>query len=225
MNSMADNMSDEETEDYLAPRLERFQGMLESSLRTVNAIRDELQRSKSESRRDETRDLFHGLRLQLATFQLELGNAIHAAYAQRTKGYAGQVHLKEVIHRLYEWNLALKHNRERTVFVSRLVQVAELRSVGGGLIIDECLKAFKPVRREIEKFKRLRDCTTGHYDDALEQEALISALDWSAVLHLALATIHFVGDLTRILDFIAKAQPIDRTTLLTLRLQDGLPAK
>ena len=120
---------------------------------------------------------FYALTLQMTIFHYEMTLEMSSLLNQKPAGFAAQVAIKDMIHKLFEY--------EGTMRGSHLKKIIELGERRGFTDAQDTVRKIKKdagtVFSSIQKYSRLRNKATGHYDSVIEdQVAAIESIDTDA---------------------------------------------
>ena len=131
---------------------------------------------------------FYELRLQAAIFQYDICFEFCAQWHAEPQGFAQKVALKNLVHKLYEYDVAVAER-----ITKRILTLAEER----GLSVDRDLirserKKWQQEFSQLRQWASLRNQTSAHYGkDIAEQVALIGQLRHDDVISVAKAFLAF----------------------------------
>jgi hypothetical protein len=155
----------------------------QSEERVNNALRDlETPPSRTLARE------FYELRVQAAIFNYDIAFDITSIWRAEPHGFAEKVALKNLVHRLYEYDQLMQKHLMR-----RLMKLARDREIEVDTVL---LKASK--RKWKQQFKRhlswaaVRNKTSGHYGhDLQEQVLLLKSLNSAEVMDVVQAFLSY----------------------------------
>ena len=131
---------------------------------------------------------FYELRLQAAIFNYDVCRAIAGVLHDEPKGFALRLCLRDLVHKLYEYDQALSER-----LVRRVLDLAQTRDIDlkGADIRAERAK-WKEQLSKLQAWSDLRNQTAAHYGESIpEQVRLISSLDQPEVIAVAKAFLSF----------------------------------
>jgi hypothetical protein len=131
---------------------------------------------------------FFELRLQATIFQYDICYEFSAQWHAEPQGFAQKVALKNLVHKLYEYDVAVAERITR-----RILSLAEERglSVDRDLVRSERRKWRKELA-QLRQWSSLRNQASAHYGkDVGEQVTLIARLEHDEVFSVAKAFLAF----------------------------------
>jgi hypothetical protein len=133
---------------------------------------------------------FYQLRLQAAIFQYDICRQIVGLWVFEPKGFGVNLVLKDIVHKLYEYDFALSKR-----LIGRVLGLATAR----GIQLDR--KMFKEERAKwrkefarLQAWSQVRNAAGGHYGaDIRQQFELLQQLEREEVMAVAIAFMNFNG--------------------------------
>ncbi|KVM89425.1 hypothetical protein [Burkholderia stagnalis] len=142
---------------------------------------------------------FRNVGIQIRIFQYETNNELGSIIRNQPEGFAKAVAVKGLIHKVVEFN---KHLNE--VIQPDMLKMAVERDMQFGEEDKRDLRRrWRATFKEIDKWKRLRDKTTGHYDPDLEE--VVSLLETIDVEQVGQVYFEFVEYAKALLDRFREA--------------------
>jgi hypothetical protein len=131
---------------------------------------------------------FYELRLQAAIFNYDVCRTIAGLLRDEPKGFALKVCLRDLVHKLYEYDQSLSER-----LVKRILDLAQVRGVD---LKDADIRAerakWKQHLSKLQSWASLRNQTAAHYGKNIpEQVRLIGSLEREDVLAVARAFLSF----------------------------------
>jgi hypothetical protein len=139
---------------------------------------------------------FYELRVQAAIFNYDVSYDTTALWQAEPSGFAEKLALKNLVHRLYEYDqLMQKH------LVRRLLQLAKERRVEIDTEqLKTCKKKWKEQFKRLQGWSAVRNKATGHYgSDLKEQVSLLQSLQRREVMDVVQAFLSYNIDLLNVL--------------------------
>jgi hypothetical protein len=154
--------------------LEKIEKVVVSSERLLNDSHKHFRESKSE---DELR--FHALKLQIVILQFEVSSEVEQILRRRPSGFAAQVALKDILHKIVEYDRTLRGSH-----IKKILDYAAMRGVSHVQTeIRKISKKWGDALKAIDSFITLRNKSTAHYDSDIEtQISAIEAIDGDAAI-------------------------------------------
>lgn len=171
--------------------LKKIEKIVISSEQLVN---DSYQHFRQSKTKDELQ--FHALKLQITILQFEVAFEIEQIIRRAPKGFAAQIALKDILHKIVEYDRTLRSNH-----IKKILDYAAMRSVSH--VNDEISKISKKWSKElkaIESFITLRNKSTGHYDSDIDaQVSAIEAIDSDDAIDVIISFLSFNHEITGVL--------------------------
>jgi hypothetical protein len=139
---------------------------------------------------------FYELRLQAAIFQYDICYEFSAQWRAEPKGFAHKVALRNLVHKIYEYDIALANR-----ITKRILDLAK----GRGLEIDqERIRSEKKRWRQelalLRRWSNLRNEASAHYGKDIEsQVSLVESLDHDDVVSVTMAFLSFNNFICKVL--------------------------
>jgi hypothetical protein len=131
---------------------------------------------------------FYELRVQAAIFNYDICREVVSLWKHEPNGFALNVALKNIVHKLYEYDKALSGK-----LVNRVLTLARAREVE--IHNDDIRNERKKWRGQLSKLQKwadVRNETSGHYGKNIaKQVALLKQLDRKEVMAVAAAFLAF----------------------------------
>jgi hypothetical protein len=110
--------------------------------------------------------VFHGLKLQIVIFQFEIACEVEQLLRRRPTEFALKVALKDVIHKIFEY--------DRTLTGRHIKTIRDFGETTGTALVGQSIKDlqkyWKPKLKVLSSFVSLRNKATGHYDSDIEAQ-------------------------------------------------------
>lgn len=171
--------------------LEKIERIVISSERLLNDSHKHFRESKSE---DELR--FHALKLQIIILQFEVSSEIEQIVRRRPSGFAAQVALKDVLHKIVEYDRTLRGSH-----IKKILDYAAMRGVSHVKAeIRKILKKWGNDLKTVDSFVTLRNKATAHYDsDINTQISAIEAIGSDTAIDVVFSFLSFNHEITGVL--------------------------
>src|SRR6185503_21389968 len=150
---------------------------------------------------------FHQLRVQGAIFNYDICSSMVSLWITEPRGFAQSVALKNIVGKLYEYDLALSSR-----LVNRILRLAEDR--GMSVPSDTIKREGRKWRDQLARLSRwadLRNHASGHYGkDIPKQIELISELQRNEVMSVAEAFLSFNNFVSTVLADVGRGRVVLR---------------
>jgi hypothetical protein len=149
--------------------------------------------------------VFHALKLQIAIFQFEIACEVEQLLRRRPQEFALKVALKDVIHKIFEY--------DRTLTGSHLKTILDFGETTGAALVGQSIKNlrkhWKSKLKVLSSFVSLRNKATGHYDSDIEaQVRAIESIGVEDALDLIFNFLAFHHAITGVLRDIVRPKTI-----------------
>jgi|SRR6266850_4748151 len=131
---------------------------------------------------------FYELRLQAAIFNYDISREVVSLWSNNPTAFALQVTLKDIVHKLYEYDQALSGK-----LINRMLALARARGVEvQSADIRHERRKWREQLSILSKWAALRNQTSAHYGkDIAKQVKLLKQLDRKQVMEVAAAFLSF----------------------------------
>ena len=139
---------------------------------------------------------FYEVRVQAAIFNYDITREFVALWQHEPQGFALNVSLKDLVHKLYEYDKALTGR-----LVGRLLSLAAARGVAiQAADLREERKRWKAQLSRLGKWSEVRNSATGHYSsDISKQVRLLKQLNRGEIVDVAAAVLTYNGAILKLL--------------------------
>lgn len=146
---------------------------------------------------------FYELRLQAAMFQYDLCYEFAALWRAEPKDFALKVALRNLVHKLYEYDTALASR-----IIKRIQVLAGKRHIDiDGASIRAEKKKWRVELSQLRRWEELRNQTSAHYGKDIERQvSLIDALNRDQVMVVSRAFINFNNFICRLLANVGRGR-------------------
>lgn len=171
--------------------LKKIEKTVISSERLLNDSYQHFRESKTE---DELR--FHALKLQITILQFEVASEIEQIIRRPPGGFAAQVALKDILHKIVEYDRTLRGSH-----IKKILDYAAMRGVSHVKgEISKISKEWSKKLKAIESFITLRNKSTGHYDSDIDaQVSAIEVIDSDEAIDVIFSFLSFNHEITGVL--------------------------